>query len=158
MARSIRSFATRQFDSKLESLQRAAAELRQARPQKGWLHSLRYLLGMSTRSAASRIGISHSTLLKLEEGERRGSITLNSLRKTADALDAELVYALVPRTKLQEVISGRARAIATGQVLAVAGTMALEDQGISKEQIERQIEELAHELEQKMPREFWSER
>jgi predicted DNA-binding mobile mystery protein A len=154
MTRSVKRTAREQFDRRFGDLRRAADTIREAAPRAGWIKTLRSLLEMSNRSAAARLGVSHPTLVKLERSEQSGTISLASLRRAAEALDADLVYAIVPRRKLGHVIGARARAIAKDQISAIAKSMALEEQGISDAQIRRQETELAQELEQK-PRELW---
>ena len=154
MTRSVKRTAREQFDKRFGDLRRAADTIRDASPQAGWLRSLRTLLEMSNRSVAQRVGVSHPTLLKLEKSEQLGTISLSSLRKAAEALDADLVYAIVPRQKLGHMIGARARTLAKEQVSPIARTMALEKQGISEAQIKRQIADLTKELEEN-PSALW---
>jgi predicted DNA-binding mobile mystery protein A len=81
-------------------------------------------------------------------------VTLKRRRHAANALDAEWVYALVPRKPLRKTIAARARAVAEDRVKAVAHSMALEDQALSGSQLRRQVDQLACELEKK-PRALW---
>jgi hypothetical protein len=81
-------------------------------------------------------------------------VCVAALRRAAAALDADLVYAIVPRKPLRTTIATRARALAEERFRPIAHSMALENQGLSAQQITRQIEALAHELEKK-PRELW---
>lgn len=154
MPRSIKKTARDQYDKRFGDLRRAANNIRDVTPKAGWIRSLRTLLEMSNRSAAQRLGVSHPTLLKLEKSEQSGRISVASLRRAAEALEAELVYAIVPRKKLGHMIGARAHALAKEQILAIAKSMALEQQGISDAQIKRQIADLARELEGK-PRDLW---
>ena len=56
--------------------------------------------------------------------------TLRNLRRVAEAMGCELVYAIVPKSRsIQELAESPARAEATKRVLSVRRTMALEDQG-----------------------------
>ena len=65
----------------------------------------------------------------MEKAEAEDRITLKSLRAAANALDCDLVYALVPRADtMQELIEGRARADAQKHVIGVEHSMALENQ------------------------------
>jgi predicted DNA-binding mobile mystery protein A len=73
-------------------------------------------------------------------------ITLGQLRKLADGLDCELVYALVPRRPLTDVVQERARAIAMEEVGSVAHTMGLEDQRPGGERLRKQVERRTDEL------------
>jgi hypothetical protein len=52
------------------------------------------------------------------------------------------------------MVSARARAVAQQRVAPISKSMALEEQGLTPAQIERQIDELAHELERK-PNALW---
>jgi hypothetical protein len=81
-------------------------------------------------------------------------VTLDSLRRAAHALDADLVYALVPRKPLRAMISARARAVAEERLGAVAQSMAMGGQSLSAQQFKSQLGELAGVLENK-PRELW---
>jgi predicted DNA-binding mobile mystery protein A len=82
---------------------------------------------------ARRLGTSRQLPLQLERGEAEDRITLKSLRTVANALDCDLVYALVPRAStLQHLIENRARAEAKDRVLGVEHSMALEDQAAGK--------------------------
>jgi predicted DNA-binding mobile mystery protein A len=81
-------------------------------PAEGWIRELRDALGMTTRELASRMGQSQAAVSHLEQSEVTGKAQLDSLRKAAAALDCDLVYALVPRTSLEETVLARARALA----------------------------------------------
>lgn len=135
---------------RLEQIQASAAaysDLTKRRaPPRGWLKAIRESLGLTERQQAARLGITGSTLHKSESAEAEGRITLGQLRKLADGLDCELVYALVPRKPLTQVVEDRARAIALQEVGAVAHTMSLEDQRPGTEQLRKQVERRAAEL------------
>ena len=64
-------------------------------------------------------------------------------------MDADFVYAIVPRQPLRTTLGVRAREIAKGRLEPIAKSMALEEQGFTKDQLKRQIDELAQELEKK---------
>jgi len=110
------------------------------------LKLIREALGRTERQQAQRLGISGATLHKSEQSEAEDRITLGQLRKLADGLDCELVYALVPRQPLTEVVQERARAIALEEVRGVAHTMALEDQQPGAERLRKQVERRSEEL------------
>ncbi len=103
------------------------------RPSKGWIRSIRQALGVSSGELARSLGTSRQLPLQLEKGEAEDRITLKSLRAVANALDCDLVYALVPRARsLQELLENRARAEAKDRVLGVEHSMALENQAAGK--------------------------
>jgi predicted DNA-binding mobile mystery protein A len=143
-----------QIDRKLPALRRAAQTLSRATTAAGWIRMLRESLGFTAAAFGRRLNIAQQNVVKLEGSERAGTITLASLRRAAAALDADFVYAIVPRKSLRETISARARELAQKRVAPVAHSMRLEAQGLSDRELENQIEELARELERR-PRELW---
>jgi predicted DNA-binding mobile mystery protein A len=115
-------------------------------PPRGWLKAIRESLGLTERQQAGRLGITGSTLHKSESAEAEERITLGQLRKLADGLDCELVYALVPRKPLTQVVEDRARSIALQEVSGVAHTMSLEDQRPATDRLRKQVEQRTAEL------------
>ena len=100
------------------------------------------------------MNLAQQSVVQLEENEKLGTITLASLRRAAEALDAELIYAVIPRKNLRDTISERARELAKERIAPVAQSMQLEAQGIGDQELSERITELARELEQR-PRELW---
>jgi predicted DNA-binding mobile mystery protein A len=146
--------AAAQLDRKLPALRNAAARLRGARPTGGWIRALRRALGMSTGALGRRLDLAQQSIVQLEENEKNETITVASLRRIAAALDAELVYAIVPRKNLRESIAVRAKEIAAARVAPVAQSMTLESQGLTNSELQERIDELARDLERR-PRELW---
>src|SRR5688572_19589898 len=97
----------------VESAVVAAAPLRDLqRPGRGWLRAIREALGVTTRQVARRLGIAQAAYVKAEANEATGAISLKQLRRIAEALDCELVYAIVPRRSLIETVEERATQLA----------------------------------------------
>ncbi|WP_241023643.1 mobile mystery protein A [Paraburkholderia sp. Ac-20340] len=115
-------------------------------PPRGWLKAIRESLGLTERQQASKLGMTGPSLHKSELAEAEERITLGQLRKLADGLDCELVYALVPRKPLTQVVEDRARSIALEEVSGVAHTMSLEDQRPATERLRKQVEQRTAEL------------
>jgi predicted DNA-binding mobile mystery protein A len=146
---------TRQLDHTFERL----APLRSVdRPRKGWLKVIREALGMTGEQVAERLEVTKSMVSKYERAELDETITLATLRRVASALDAELMYAVLPRKSIEELRRERALTAARRRVQSVHESMALEDQAVSAEERERQIAELADELLIERPRTIWDER
>ena len=124
-------------------------------PRRGWLRTIREALGMSARQLAARTGKSKTTVLSTERNEASGSVQLNSLQNLADALDCDVVYAIVPRTSLRERLDRQACALASQIVGRVSASMELEAQGVPEEDRARQIDELAEEVLRARKRDFW---
>lgn len=97
-------------------------------PARGWIRTVRESLGMTMRQLARRLHITQQAVAQLEQGERNGRITLASLRNVADALDCDVVIALVPRTSLEAIVERQARIKARQTRKRVAHTMDLEAQ------------------------------
>jgi predicted DNA-binding mobile mystery protein A len=93
----------------------------------------------------------------LEHAEAKGAITLKSLRRAAEGLHCDLVYALVPRESLENVFDGRIRTVAAARVKRASHNMALERQEVSDQETAAQVEELAARLRSESPRNLWNE-
>ncbi len=124
-------------------------------PKRGWIAEVRDALGMTTRQLAHRLGTAQQSVIDLQRSEVRGTISLNSLGKAADALDCELVYALVPRESFERIVRDRARAVAIRIVGRVEHSMTLEDQAAGAAEREEAIAELTDELIRTASREVW---
>ena len=123
--------ARRALDRRLEPL-RALPDSTTARPHQGWVRAIRDALGMSTRDLAMRLDVSQVSVVKLEASERDGRARLDTLARAAEALDCDLVYALVPRTTLDAQIRSQAERVVAAQFPAVANSMRLEAQHVSE--------------------------
>jgi predicted DNA-binding mobile mystery protein A len=122
----VRTAARRRLDERYHAVERL-----RARPRLGWVRAVRDALGMSTRQLASRMGVSQPTVVQLEKSELNETIQLATLRRAADALNCDLVYALVPRDgSLERAVGTQALRRAQAIVRAVDRSMALEDQAV----------------------------
>ena len=66
-----------------------------------WLRSARVAQSIKGRELAERLGVSPARVSMMERDEEKGTLTLNSMRKAAEALDCELVYLLIPKKSLK---------------------------------------------------------
>jgi predicted DNA-binding mobile mystery protein A len=62
-----------------------------------WVRALRQGLGITAVEFARRLGVSRREVFRLEKSEEESRIMLGTLRRAAEALDCELIYALTPR-------------------------------------------------------------
>lgn len=113
-----------------------------ARPHGGWIRSIREALGMRAEDLAARMGVSQSSLTRAEKSERSGTIGLDTLQRAADALECDVVYALVPRRPLEDIVTEQARRRARAKVARVAHTMALEDQALDDIRLSTRVDDL----------------
>ena len=125
-------------------------------PKGGWLRAIREALGMSLTQLGSRLGLTRQAVSGIERREADGSITLETLRRAADALNADVVYTVVPRSPLADMRLEQARIKATENLERVAHSMRLEAQGVRPSSQSHQIEERARELADSWSRSIWS--
>lgn len=125
-------------------------------PPTGWLKAIRVSLGMSLQQLADKLSITKQSVQEMEKREKEGSITLKSLREAANALDMQLVYALVPKDgSIENLIDRKARELATQIVSRTSNTMKLEDQENSKQRLQKAVEERAAILKSELPKILW---
>lgn len=149
-----RTSARRQLDKRLNSLRNKDSF---ARPPRGWIKAIREALGMTTAQLGQRIGVSQPRAVAIEQAEKTGTITLDSLERAARALDCELVYALVPRKPLEELAEERALTLAKRRLASTHHSMALEDQGVAAADEQAQLKTLARQLLEKPGSALWDQ-
>jgi predicted DNA-binding mobile mystery protein A len=66
------------------------------RPE-GWMRAVRQAIGLPAAELARRMKVRQTQVFRLEESEQQGRVRVATLRRAADAMGCELVYALVPR-------------------------------------------------------------
>jgi len=144
--------ARRSLDRTLSPFQ----NLPHRRPAKGWIRAIRNAFGMTAEQLGERMGVSQPTVQGLETSEADDAIQLKTLRRAAEALGCELVYALVPKASLEATYNAAAQALARRELGRIDHSMALEDQAVddaeSDDRVRRFIET---ELD---PREVWARR
>lgn len=142
-----------QLDRKLQPF---AAARKATLPPTGWVKAIRLSLGMSLQQLGDRLGITKQSVGELERREQEGSITLNSMKEAAHALDMELVYAVVPKDgSLDALIERKAGEMAARIVSRTSKQMQLEDQEIDPSRIQKAIEERTAILKNEMPKAIW---
>lgn len=115
-------------------------------PRLGWIRAIRDALGMSARELGARAGVSAARISQIERAEVEGGLTLNTLRRIAEAMDCRVEYVLLPRRPLDVMVRDQAQGWAESQIRAVDHTMAMEDQRTDEYarrlELDRAIEEL----------------
>ncbi|MBT6120242.1 mobile mystery protein A [bacterium] len=122
-----------------------------------WINLIRTSLGMTLLQLAQKLSISAPSLKKLETNELKGTITLNSLKRVADQLDCDVVYALLPRTSLTGYLKANAYKKAARLMENTIETMDLENQALTEDEIQYNIEDIAEELIRKTDKQIWNE-
>ena len=126
-------------------------------PKEGWIRTLRKALGMSSAQLALRLGVSKSQASQMERMEAEDRITLKQLRRVAEVFDCDLVYALVPRKPVYEMVRDRAKLKAAKLVSKVDVQMKLEAQQLSSAKLQEQIDAEVHRLVKELPRDLWDD-
>jgi predicted DNA-binding mobile mystery protein A len=149
-----RATARRQLDKRLLLKQNTDQFMR---PPRGWIKAIREALGMTTAQLGQRLGVVQSRVVAIEQAEAKGTITLNSLEKAAQALGCRLVYALVPKHSLEETVEKRASLVAKKLLKSTSHTMALEAQSVDKADESEQLKRLVKQLIEKGGSKLWKE-
>jgi predicted DNA-binding mobile mystery protein A len=144
----------RQLDTKLLRFTRHAAGLR---PRGGWIRTIRESLGMTLRQLSRRMGVKHSVVARAEQRERTGAISLEALRRAAEAMDCDLVYFFLPRQGLQATVQAQAMRVAETLVGTVSHSMDLEAQLVDARERQRQVRDVAAELVRQAGSRIWDE-
>ncbi len=144
----------------IEQLERKLSGFATARkvvaPPTGWLKAVRVSLGMSLQQLADKLSITKQSVQEIELREKEGTITLKSLRETANALDMELVYGLVPKDgSIEKLIDRKARELATRIVSRTSNTMKLEGQENTQQRLKKAIEERTAGIKHELPKILW---
>ena len=126
-------------------------------PPEGWLRTVRKALGMSGAQLAKRMGVTRARVAQAEQAELSGGASLKSMQAMAEAMGCRFVYAVVPETRIEEVIAAQARRKAAALVGRASTHMALENQTLPNEKISQEIERLARDLVRDMPPDFWTD-
>ena len=149
---SAKQIVRKQLDQRFSELR----EIRDTpRPVSGWLRAIRDALNMSSPQLAKRLGVSKQRVSALEKAEVDGSVTINSMRKAAEALDCIFVYAVLPRDSLESTVKEQAYKIAVTQQAYATHTMALEDQVPMENERKEALEAAVAELVRKSPKILW---
>lgn len=116
---------------RLSQLDRYLSDLRSLppRPAGGWIAAIREALGLTLEQVGQLVRVPRQNVQKFERAEADDRITLVTLRRVAEAMGCNLVYAFVPKSgTFAELAERPTRESATRDVKQVVHTMALEDQ------------------------------
>lgn len=102
------------------------------RPTRGWLRAIREAIGARQEAIAKRMNVQRQSYAQLEKTEAKGTISLSTLQKAAEAMDCDVVYYLVPRAAIAKsyVELARKHDPKFKHLQASEHSMALEDQAV----------------------------
>lgn len=152
MTRAIGKNKRRQLDQFFRKLHSTLAI---SPPKSGWVRELRISLGMSAADLAMRMGVIRQRVDKLERDEVDGKVTLESMKKAAEALNCDFLYFLVPKNSLENTIQEQALRAAKIIAVEVENSMKLEEQGTKRSSQQLLVQELADEFIARNDRRIW---
>ena len=126
------------------------------KPDNGWVNAIRVSIKMSLRQLGERLHITPQGVRDLENREKEGAITINTLRQVGRVLDMDLVYGFISRhNSLEDMIEERAREIAEEVVLKTRQNVQLDNSRKSENDINKAIQQKTYEISSKMPSNLW---
>jgi len=146
-----RKLARQHLDAQLAPLRESGAI---ANPPRGWIRAYRDALGMTAAQLGSRMGISRAAVSQLEQSEVDGTISVASLRRASQAMDATAHCVFVPNSSLEDTVLRRAREVANKDLASIDHSMSLEDQAVEAGAAERLL--LEHTLKVLDSRRLWA--
>ena len=141
----------RQVDRKLKQFQ----QLRGLRPQEGWIAYVRSALSLPSSQLAKLMGITQPSALAMEKREQDNAITLETLNKAANAMGCDLVYALVPKTSLEDFVEQKRNSLVDQVIQKTHLTMSLESQGLKQQDLKDQKTLLLEDLKSGSMKYVW---
>ena len=108
-----------------------------ARPQQGWLKTIREFLGMTTTQLAKRLEISQPRIVAMEKNER--NVKISTMERIADTLNCDFSYAFVPRENIDDIIYNQAKKKAQKILDKVNKNMGLENQLVKTDDLLKDI-------------------
>jgi transcriptional regulator with XRE-family HTH domain len=148
-------FFTEQISKKFKSVENLPEWLSDYPYFKDQIKLLRETLGMTQEQLAKMVNRSLRSIQQIESGEAMPKIS--TLYKIANALNAELKIALVPRQNIIEFLDEKASKKAKKLVKFNMTSSALELQAPSEEQSKMQIESLKREILEKKRNILWNQ-
>ena len=124
-------------------------------PPHGWIRAVRNALGMSARQLASRMGVAQQAVARIEKDEMYGSVTIRTMRRAAEQMDCVFVYALVPKSSLEECFSRQVSLVINRRMGVVNHSMVLEKQALDDSDYQSAAEELIDEYKSSPPKDLW---
>ena len=125
-------------------------------PGKGWINAIRVALNMTLKQLGNRLLMAKSNVKSMENREVAGSLSINSLKKFANAMNLKFVYGFIPNDgSLEKLIEKRALVKAKEIVGRTSVNMGLEDQKNSDVRLKKAVKERAEEIKREMPKYLW---
>lgn len=120
-----------------------------------WIKLLRTTLKLSTHDLAKKLSIRQSAMLAMEKREEEGHVTLASMKKLAEAMGCDFVYAFIPRTTLERFVGEQEETLALKLSNLTHHTMTLEDQNVKNTELLKHYEVMRKTISEKSLKYLW---
>jgi predicted DNA-binding mobile mystery protein A len=121
-------------------------------PFNEWIRLLRKYFRMTQSELAERAQIPQSHIVKIEGG--KADVQISTLEKIFKAMSCDLIIQPKPQKPIEDILRGRARAIALRRLKQSMGTMALEGQAAEantfRELLEKKTDEILSDPREKL--------
>jgi len=125
-------------------------------PGNGWISAIRSALNMTLSQLGKKLSLPRQNVKAMEDREIRGTVSLNVLKKFAEAMDMKFVYGFIPNNgSLEKMIEIRALEKAKEIVGRTSVNMSLEDQKNTDARLKKAVKERAEEIKREMPKYLW---
>lgn len=133
-------------DTAFEQINRRIESIRTLKEKtfvrEGWIKYMRSALGLTLEELAKLLSVTKASVAQAERREVDGEVSLSTLKKMAEAMDCDLVYAFVPRKNMNTFIHDKAMDKARKALKIADLHMKLENQKVQGDEHER-VERLA---------------
>lgn len=121
-----------------------------------WIRLLRKYFRMTQSELAERAKIPQSHIVKIEQG--KADVQISTLEKIFKALSCELIIQPKPKKSIEDILRGRARAIALKRLKQSMGTMALEGQAAEADTFRELLEKKTDEILSDRSEKLWNKK
>ena len=111
---------------------------------------------MSSAQLGAKLEVAPQSIEDIQKSEVSGAIKLETLRKLANAMGCQLVYAIVPLKPLEEIRRDQAIEVARKTLKRVSHSMQLEAQGLGEKEEQRALDREVEKLLAGSARRLWS--
>jgi predicted DNA-binding mobile mystery protein A len=122
----------RRLDENLLGFRAARRAIAEEGLEGGWLRAVRRATGIPVQVLQKRLGVTKYEVFRLEKAERTSRIGMSNLKRAAEALGCELVYALVPREGSLEDLAADERAAREAATAMALGQEREKEKAIEK--------------------------
>ncbi len=112
---------------------------------KGWIHQMRVALGLTLGKLGDLSGLTLPSVAQAERGEIQGKLTIETLRKMAEAMNCDFIYTFAPKSDMNEFIQKKAYEKARKILTRADLHMSLENQKVQSD-LENRILKLQQKL------------